>query len=678
MSIHKRTAESEYSKYDIGTGPYLARVVSHFDPTFMGNLEVTLLRQRGNIIGEDTQTYIVKYASPFFGYTAHEYMGKVTGDTNMQDGFSDTQKSYGMWMIPPDPGVTVMVMFIEGDPAQGYWMGCVPDSYANRMVPGIAASDPNMYEMDGDHKGKYAPKDKVPVGEINRRINGTKMETDPTKIKKPTHPIVRWFYEEGLMDDSERGVTTASARRDSPSMVFGISSPGPLHRKDCEEKPGKKGKIGTQAYNTDYWVSRLGGTQFVMDDGDITQNRSDHPSLGKMEYVDDPGGKRWIPKDELFRIRTRTGHQILFHNSEDFIYIGNSRGTSWIEMSSDGKIDVYARDSVSIHSQNDLNLRADRDINMEAGRNINMKATAEYKNDEHKFHYDGTTENIDVRLYDPMACWDNDQEEAGRIQMESTYNFNMLCGRNMKIQLHDPEIPCCGKGLKGHNNLWIKVQGDMKLSVRDPDIADGGHDSVDELDAAKQGLHVVSYKHCHIETGKPTPDPLAPDTGFDFHLLHHGDTYIKTVDFLDRPGNLDIYTKNNTHIEQGNHIDIKSGGHHWEKTGATNETLAGGNIIETAPNIHMNGPQAAAATSAKHADPAELAIAIKQFVLYENDITDETLAWAGTRYQSPDKLKSIMRRIPMHEPWKPKENLDPLAVKPPKTDREENHGKGPC
>ena len=673
MAIHKRSQEKDYNRSNIGSGPYLARVVSHHDPTFMGSLEVTLLRSRGNVYGEDTQTYVVKYASPFFGYTAFENMGKTTGDQDMQGGFSDTQKSYGMWMVPPDPGVTVMVMFVDADPAQGYWLGCVPDTHTNRMVPGIAASEPSKYELDGTHKSKYAPKDKVPVGEINRKLN--KSEKDARNIKKPTHPIIRHFYEEGLMDDEERGTTTASARRDSPSMVFGISSPGPLHRAaDCEGKSGKKNKIGTQSDNVDHWVSRLGGTQFVMDDGDDTKNRVGHPSNTPMEYVDHPGGKQYIPKDELFRIRTRTGHQILFHNAEDLIYIGNARGTAWIEMSSDGKIDIYGRDSISVHSQNDLNIRADRDVNIEAGRNINMKATAEYKKDEHTVRADGTTDGP-VDLYKPMKYHDDYGFEAGRIQMESAYNFNMLCGRDMKIQLRPPEIPCnnvdgCNPAIPDHHNLWIKVAGDMKLSVRDPDEADGTHDNADEKHAKKQGLHIISYKNAYIETGKPTPKTI-DDGGYDLNILHHGNTLIKTINWLDRPGNLDIYTKNNVHIQQGNNIDIKSGGHHWETSGATNETNAGGNIVETAPSIHMNGPTAARATAADHAKIAEIAYSIKQFVLYDNDITDETLKWADTRYQYPTKLKSIMKRIPMHEPWAPKENLDPMAVKPGKTDREE-------
>jgi hypothetical protein len=61
------------------------------------------------------------------------------------------------------------------------------------------------------------------------------------------------------------------------------------------------------------------------------------------------------------------------HNSEDLIYIANARGTAWIELTSNGKIDIYAQDSISVHTQQDLNIRADRDINLEAGRNINMR-----------------------------------------------------------------------------------------------------------------------------------------------------------------------------------------------------------------------------------------------------------------------------------------------------------------
>jgi uncharacterized protein (DUF2345 family) len=43
-------------------------------------------------------------------------------------------------------------------------------------------------------------------------------------------------------------------------------------------------------------------------------------------------------------------------------------------MTSDGKIDIYAADSINIHTENDLNVTAERDINFNATRDINMTA----------------------------------------------------------------------------------------------------------------------------------------------------------------------------------------------------------------------------------------------------------------------------------------------------------------
>jgi hypothetical protein len=109
-----------------------------------------------------------------------------------------------------------------------------------------------------------------------------------------------------------------------------------------------------------------------MDDGDDKFLRKTTADKGPPEYVaveqGETGGDTTIPHNELVRIRTRTGHQILLHNSEDLIYIGNAKGTTWIELTSNGKIDIFAKDSISVHSENDINFTADRDINFTAGR----------------------------------------------------------------------------------------------------------------------------------------------------------------------------------------------------------------------------------------------------------------------------------------------------------------------
>jgi hypothetical protein len=335
-------------------GPFLAKVVSHLVPSYMGVLEVELLRPVGND-KTSGQLHQVKMMSPFWGSTSVDYTSESANDYN------NTQKSYGMWFVPPDPGTTVVVIFIDGDPKRGYWIGCIPDENMNFMVPGIAATE-QVVEGGG----------RLPVAEYNKKANP--QIPDATKIKKPKHPLATVLQTQGLDKDDIRGITTSSARRELPSSVFGISTPGPI-----DKAPGAKtGKVGKADSAIETFVSRLGGTTFVMDDGDDKFLRKTKANLGPPEYVSveqgETGGKKDIPHNELFRIRTRTGHQILLHNSEDLIYIGNARGTTWIELTSNGKIDIYAQDSVSVHTDQDLNFTATRDINLTAGQNINFNA----------------------------------------------------------------------------------------------------------------------------------------------------------------------------------------------------------------------------------------------------------------------------------------------------------------
>ena len=46
-------------------GPYLAKIVSHLDPTYMGTLEVQLLHEVGNDDAKSGQLHQVRYLSPF-------------------------------------------------------------------------------------------------------------------------------------------------------------------------------------------------------------------------------------------------------------------------------------------------------------------------------------------------------------------------------------------------------------------------------------------------------------------------------------------------------------------------------------------------------------------------------------------------------------------------------------
>jgi hypothetical protein len=377
------------------SGPYEAIVVNNLDTRYMGGLVVELLRYTtaGGTPERTGQLLNVRYLSPFYGVTPNAAL-------TANDGYEHTQKSYGMWMVPPDVGTKVLVMFAEGNANFGYWIGCIPADYMNFMVPDGKASTENTTGITPPPlRGR-----KLPVGEYNKSIeSGSRV--DPTLFAKPYNKDFTESLEiQGLLNDEVRGTTTTSARREMPSAVFGISTPGPKDRRDGSPTV----EIGTAGNKVSVPSNRLGGSAFVMDDGDERFVRATHaedgPPIYKNKGNNETGGDRTIPQNELMRFRTRTGHQILMHNSEDLIYIGNARGTTWIEMTSDGKIDIHAQDSVSIMTENDLNITAERDINMEAGRNVNIKAAGR------------ATGNT-----------------SGRVQIESKQDFNLHVGRNSKI-----------------------------------------------------------------------------------------------------------------------------------------------------------------------------------------------------------------------------------------------------
>lgn len=351
------TRSSQYVVSNEFSRPCLAIVRNHLDSTYMGGLEVELLTTgSGNSTNAPGQLIPVKYLSPFYGLTSYD-------GANKNDGHQNSQRSYGFWGIPPDIGAKVLVIFIEG--GEGYWIGCVPEENTNFMIPDQMAS--TTFNSQDNTK-------KLPVVEYNKKTEkGT--GRDSTQYIKPVNAdALTILTTQGLNEDEVRGITTSSARREAPSAVFGISSPGPQ-----DKRPGApRVNYGENFSQTPVPQNRLGGTSIVMDDGDATLIRKTSASEGPPVYVNvekgEKGGEVTIPNNELFRIRTRTGHQILLHNSEDLIYIGNSKGTTWIELTSDGKIDIFANDSISVHTKADINFKADRDINFEAGRNFNVKA----------------------------------------------------------------------------------------------------------------------------------------------------------------------------------------------------------------------------------------------------------------------------------------------------------------
>jgi len=319
-------------------------VKNNIDPTRSGRIEVFLLR--GNSADQDSPSswVPVNYMSPFFGYTQN------TASSDDDGNYLGNPNSYGMWMTPPDIGTEVLCVFLNGDINFGYYIGALPKPGLTYMVPAVGSSD---YVIGNESEAKsYGGATRLPVTEANNA--NKKLSDSPTLAYNP-RPIHSYqatiLFNQGLLKDSDRGTISSSSMRESPSHVFGISTPGrPIYQGGYDDKSiGDAIKSDDKNENFKI-IGRRGGHSFVMDDGDL------------------------YGKDQLIRLRTATGHTILMNDYAQTLMIMHANGQSYIELGREGTIDMYSTNSVNIRTEGDLNLHADRNININAVGDLNLSA----------------------------------------------------------------------------------------------------------------------------------------------------------------------------------------------------------------------------------------------------------------------------------------------------------------
>jgi hypothetical protein len=205
---------------------------------------------------------------------------------------------------------------------------------------------------------------RLPVTEIN--TNNTDLFNSPRFFDgiKPVQSVVaQALLQQGLINDTERGTINSSSQRESPSAVFGVSTPGiPIYSGGMKPNDIRtKLNSGEIKPNDAKVIGRVGGHSLVMDDGDLEGNNA------------------------LLRLRTSKGHQITMNDSGNFFYIVHANGQTWIEFGVEGTVDVYATNSVNVRTKGDINLHADRDINMFAGRFVKIKSKEDMQIDTDTF-----------------------------------------------------------------------------------------------------------------------------------------------------------------------------------------------------------------------------------------------------------------------------------------------------
>lgn len=356
-------------------GTYLGIVKKNTDAQNMGRCSVWIPDFGGDPEVEENW-YVVSYAAPFAGSTPVKDNRKDAGDQ------SGSQTSYGFWMQAPDLENNVLVTFVNGDTAKGYWFACVYQQNMNHSVPGVTnniSTDQSLTDQG------ILP----PTVEYNK-----KSKENPDAPKRAAfEPLHNGLSNQGLYTDAERGRSSTGARRESPSKAFGYSTPR--------------------------------GTQMTVDDN---------------------------PENEMIRLRTRGGTQVLVHETSGYVYINSKNGNSWIEVSDEG-IDIYSKKSISIRAMEDINFRADRDVNIEGERGVFVRAGQSLTTES------GQNTNMKAGTDIKMGAGSAFQMKAGAaLNADAGGDLTLKAGGNMlrtASQLHDngPAAASC-------STPEVKAKGD--------------------------------------------------------------------------------------------------------------------------------------------------------------------------------------------------------------------------
>ena len=341
--LDTHTNQKEYNeKYvDNDPGPYVGVVKVTVDPLKIGRLGVNIPALSNTTEPSATSIIWCHYLSPFYGSKPLRAVSS-TEPGNYQKG----QTSYGLWAVPPDVDTEVLVIFAKGENNENnaYWIGCIPQPKINKQVPGLGSTKRTLNARERARGGQtnYGT-EFLPSGDINRNFKAGQTLENSNKADLPINDLLAdQLLKQGLVQDDVRGTTSSSASRETPSQVFGINTPGPITENSKPKNIGLEGRP--------IRADRDLGHSFVMDDGAVDST------------------------NQLTRLRTASGHQLLMHDTDGVVYLANGSGKAFIEMSRDGTISVYSANGIDFRSGTDFNLHSDTNINFHAKGNINFTA----------------------------------------------------------------------------------------------------------------------------------------------------------------------------------------------------------------------------------------------------------------------------------------------------------------
>ena len=327
--------------------PIIGIVKDNIDPDHSGKIRVALQDGKGSVSPDtDGAWTVVQHLTTFFG-VVRANAGK---DSENFGSYIDNSSSYGQWQAPPDIGTEVICIFVNGDTNAGYYIGAIPQPETLHMVPAIGASE-KVILNEGEAKS-FGGATRLPVTNLNTNNKDKANSNEFLNTPRPVHSFsASIMNQQGILRDPIRGPISSSASREKASRVgWGVSTPGrPIYECGYTDETLVDNLTQNKAEKLKI-IARRGGHSIVMDDGDI------------------------IGRDQLIRIRTALGHQILMSDDGQTLMILHSNGQSYIELGKEGTVDIFSTNSFNVRTQGDINFHADRDINMHAAENFNIQA----------------------------------------------------------------------------------------------------------------------------------------------------------------------------------------------------------------------------------------------------------------------------------------------------------------
>lgn len=369
----------------------MGTVVDTDDPQEMGRLRVLCPAlndiELENITAEDLERIPwASYMSPFGGAS-----NSLVRGPNKDPSIGNT--AYGFWGIPT-AGAQALVVCIDGDPQLRVWIGCIHTHLTPHTLP-----HGRFFGLKNSIDGPGTSTER-PLGRLRTNFKEAFGSLYEFISRAADYTVAA--LKDDVVEDSE------SARSDDKHKAITLPN----------------------------------GTVIEYNQGYAREKR-DVTSLSSSEsqtYAWVSPGFHAISMDDRFencrvRIRTTTGHQILLDDTNERILLNTNRGKSYIELDSNGNVDIYSERHLSFHSVKDMSFTSDGIVRIRGQQGIHLLSGGDIRVSSGA---DINFQSVNLRSSSSAATYVQSGTDlhikAGNVLNIDAVNSNLKASSNVNIQ----------------------------------------------------------------------------------------------------------------------------------------------------------------------------------------------------------------------------------------------------